>query len=725
MAVPARGATAPTPATATTTVVPLVTGGQVVVRTTANGKPTYVVDPSSGGSGNFKSFQDGTGDRYIVPAVALPYLGRTLDLSLFDVSALVRDGITGTAAVPVTLTFASGVTPAAPPGVTITSVRGTTAQGSLTASSGGAFTAGLRRQIGADIAAGHPAGTGALFGGLASISLAVPVAPSILRPQFPLAILQLNATDSTGAPANTVAILMNVDNLSHELVAVPINDGIGRVAVPAGNYFALGLFTDFDSNGNPTSARNAVVNDFSVAAAPTVTMQALDERSATAAVTATTPMPSSEDGFIINVDRFDAAGNLFPFADLNLTGAPLDFRISPQPAARVGRLHYVVQWDGTGTQATATPYRYDVAFPSDNGIPADQNFVVRNSQLATVTQRFSSDPANTGKGGLFNGALDPVLIAAGETAIDNTAGYAMPGTQTQFLGTADGGQWLQTVTIPQLIFFNGLIFADPITLRAGRPATVNWGHGPLAPGESQFVGGGHFCLACIAGTSMDFGFQRLNDSTPGHHFIPLFGRTHLNLTAGGVTLFDGRGPIAQLTDVPATPTTFTATMDLNQTGAPGVSQSTVAHTQVTFRSPATGPGNVLPAGDDCDGRTATTPCEILPVLSLSYQLATDQTNTSDHPIQVLGLNVGHLTYDGFGSHARITSAAVSVSFDGGTTWQPANIVGSNGHYLAAWANPKSAQGTDPALMVTATDALGGTITQTVMNAYTIAAGSAS
>ena len=53
MAVPARGATVPTPATATTTVVPLVTGGQVVVRTTANGKPTYVVDPSSGGSGNF------------------------------------------------------------------------------------------------------------------------------------------------------------------------------------------------------------------------------------------------------------------------------------------------------------------------------------------------------------------------------------------------------------------------------------------------------------------------------------------------------------------------------------------------------------------------------------------------------------------------------------------------------------------------------------------------
>jgi hypothetical protein len=47
----------------------------------------------------------------VVPAVAIPYIGRGLDRSLFDVSALARDGITGDAHVPVRLTFAAGGPP--------------------------------------------------------------------------------------------------------------------------------------------------------------------------------------------------------------------------------------------------------------------------------------------------------------------------------------------------------------------------------------------------------------------------------------------------------------------------------------------------------------------------------------------------------------------------------------------------------------------------------------
>ncbi|HEX4725801.1 MAG TPA: hypothetical protein VH333_25035 [Pseudonocardiaceae bacterium] len=63
----------------------------------------------AGDAGTFQSFQDSTGDHYVVPSVAMPYLNRQLDRSLFDVSALVRDGLTGTANTPVDLTFNTGV----------------------------------------------------------------------------------------------------------------------------------------------------------------------------------------------------------------------------------------------------------------------------------------------------------------------------------------------------------------------------------------------------------------------------------------------------------------------------------------------------------------------------------------------------------------------------------------------------------------------------------------
>jgi hypothetical protein len=162
--------------------------------------------------------------------------------------------------------------------------------------------------------------------------------------------------------------------------------------------------------------------------------------------------------------------------------------------------------------------------------------------------------------------------------------------------------------------------------------------------------------------------------------------------------------------------------DTDLTGAPGVSQSIRTHTELTVPyTPVAGPGSALPAADSCEGQSASTPCQILPALTLGYHLATSEHNTSSAPVQVLRLRVGHTSYDGAGSDAAITSAAVSVSFDGGTTWQRATMAGSAGQYTATWPNPASARGSDPEITVTAADAIGGSITQTVTSAYTIAA----
>jgi hypothetical protein len=111
----------------------------------------------------------------------------------------------------------------------------------------------------------------------------------------------------------------------------------------------------------------------------------------------------------------------------------------------------------------------------------------------------------------------------------------------------------------------------------------------------------------------------------------------------------------------------------------------------------------------------------MPALTLTYRLDTDLSNTGvQGAAQGMDLTVGHLSYDGRGSDAAVTSAAVSVSFDSGATWQPAALTGSAGSYHATWQNTGTAA---PSLKVTATDGAGGSITQTVTAAYGLAPGS--
>ena len=64
--------------------------------------------------------------------------------------------------------------------------------------------------------------------------------------------------------------------------------------------------------------------------------------------------------------------------------------------------------------------------------------------------------------------------------------------------------------------------------------------------------------------------------------------------------------------------------------------------------------------------------------------------------------------------APITRAALSVSFDGGETWQAARVTGTNGAYAAVFRAPAGAMVT---LRARAADAAGGTVTQTIIDAY--------
>ncbi|MBO0831887.1 MAG: hypothetical protein J2P29_07945, partial [Actinobacteria bacterium] len=127
-AVPALG-----PASALATVpaaiqqVTLITGDVVTLTAQPDGRQAASVWRANpdGPSGEFQMFTLGS-DMYVIPQSAVPYLGSTLDLSLFDVTQLAASGSSGTT---VQVAYRSATAPQAVPGVTITSRSGTTARG--------------------------------------------------------------------------------------------------------------------------------------------------------------------------------------------------------------------------------------------------------------------------------------------------------------------------------------------------------------------------------------------------------------------------------------------------------------------------------------------------------------------------------------------------------------------------------------------------------------------
>ncbi|MGQ5637273.1 MULTISPECIES: S8 family serine peptidase [unclassified Streptomyces] len=119
-AAPAPHTTAPAPAgtAAGAVTVTLVTGDKVTVTDLGHGKKTVTVRRPEGATGAVRT-QRSDGDISVVPDEALPYLrAGTLDRRLFDVSGLIRQGLTDarTDATPLIVAYAKGARAATPAG---------------------------------------------------------------------------------------------------------------------------------------------------------------------------------------------------------------------------------------------------------------------------------------------------------------------------------------------------------------------------------------------------------------------------------------------------------------------------------------------------------------------------------------------------------------------------------------------------------------------------------
>jgi hypothetical protein len=549
---------------------------------------------------------------------------------------------------------------------------------------------------------------------------AADAAAAPVHPDYPLHTLQIDAIGLPGAPADTPlgSIVLNTDDAGRFGTVVPVEDGTGTVQVPAGHYAVYTLFVDHDADGEEAAWRE-VAQDATVAEGDGTTTVAARESAADVPVSVTTPRPATADVLKLTWFRTGPSGNV-TFDSLQI-GSPATRKayVNARPEA-AGGSRYVVQWGGASPDAPEADgaYRYDLAFGSDD-VPDQQAFRAEPGELATVVQRFSGDPAAGGATGALY--VLPVndetraVEAGGEAVLPppvDGARQAVPGTRTEYVGTADGGAWAYSLVTPQLDTFE----SDIRTLAPGSTRTIDWGHGPLAPNlgvhDDQQL---RMCTACAGGGQFDL-YLPTADSEPGHmgslaadYAFALYQDGRQVVSAPDVVGAQG---------VPATDegADYRAVLDADRTAA-GAGQSTRTHTELAFHDPGPGdPQFALPADVPCPA----TDCRVMPALTLGYRLDSDQSNTSALTRQTMDLTVGHLSYDGQGSRAAITSAAVSVSFDGGATWQPAALTGSAGTYHATWTNTGSAA---PAIKVTAADEAGGSITQTVTDAYGLAQGS--
>ena len=555
----------------------------------------------------------------------------------------------------------------------------------------------------------------------AGYDTAAPVAArsSRVTPHYPLGILEIDGLGLDGNAAEATTFLFNTDDAKRFAAPIQLRGGVARIAVPSGNYFAVTVFTTFDP-ATHTSTEHVVTRTDLAASASGTTVLTADERTATARVAAVTPRPSTADGDVETIARTDAAGAT-AVVETGSTGATW---MAPQPAAQIGALAYRVLDLGAAGPAGPDPYRYDLSFAPSDHIDANQVWRPDPSRIQTSHNVFATDPANPAhQAGWVIGAGGP----------DGGSGLMRfvptPGTLTDYLGVSTddvswSAEYMPVENAPNQD--SELEFEDLDYYRGPGQTWRTWAHGPLTPQVGQYTNA-MACNACVDPDTgvMDFGITEFTDSDPNsaaHDLGPGYTAT-FSVYRDGVQVATQSGwPHIEIPGTTAQPGTYRMVYDSDTTGSGlPMSQSTKTHTDITFQyAPGSVQQSTLPADDVCYAANfEALKCEILPALSLDYRLVTDSSNTGRLPVQLLDLGVGHQSYQGQGSHAAITGATVSVSYDAGKTWVPATVARSGGgHYLAAWPN-NAPKGTMPWLKVTAADAIGGSISQIVADAYTI------
>ena len=656
------------------------------------------------------------GHHYVIPSAAVPYLDHGLGWTLFDVSALAAAEKAGR--LPVRITY--GARLRALPGVTITRSGGGLASGYLTAASARVFGAALIRQFRADHRRGSY-GRDGMFAGGESVALAG-TAAATARPDLPMHVLTVTATNTAGQPDNgDVVFVVNEDNST--LFGDPIeseNDfyhGSTKFSVPAGNYFALGMF--FDASG---ATRLVVLPHFSVPTSGTATVP-MAESLASSKIIFATSLPARVTDVQATLLTQSAAG---PESGFSFDNANIPLYLSPTTSAPpVGHLYLGVNGLLHSPSTVASPYQYNLVYQHTSGVIPAQDYTVPASSLATLHARFFQ--AGRAQGAYFRLGFYPWEGGYFTTIYPQTLPY-----QRTVYATGDPAALWAAQYFQSYATLAGGQSASLEQYTAGQTVPADWNAGPLHAGTNMNLIGAANLFTAVpsasrSGNTLALDVTPFSDSEPGHlgsGFQPgIFGSTgkvtgsyeidqNGKKIAGGNAVKAAQGGPALYTQarLSAKPSVIKFAVSASRTGR-AYGLATSSRTVWTWPS-ARQAGTALPAGWICP---AAKTCVVQPMMTLGYSVPGLGLDESAPPgPQVLDFSAAHLQ---LAAAAAVKDATVQVSQDGGKTWRSVAVTGTGPGRFRAVFSDKSAG--PVALRVTAADSAGSKIKETILSAYKV------
>ncbi len=498
--------------------------------------------------------------------------------------------------------------------------------------------------------------------------------------------------------------------------------GVAKFSVPAGRYWVVGQFDATMGVDNRT--RLDVLPQVSVAKDTTVHTAA---SAATSEVTMRTPRPAdlAEVTFTIDftdrhglpesVDWYDAPGHIWVRPILRKPSVGTLQAYATQQLASDGR--------------PGTPYAYNLNFADPPGIIPPQHYVATASNLATATERYFQDTRS-------NGAWITWGAFPGEQLLTRyIVPLQLPGRLIHYFSAAPGLLWSPGygAFAPADGGFPSGGQADDTyrPYRPGQNLVVDWNRYPLHP-QPDFVAGAEgpqiplvIPSAIRTGNTLTLTMRPFSDNVPGHLSAGSITGTKetdsYQVDQNGVEIargsaYAGVPPVT----VSAQPSVIRFTLNTARSG-PAYVLSTRTRTVWTWRSRRQ-PQATVPRAWYCsfvlkgDQFQARRRCAVQPMMTLAYRVRGLALNgTAPAGSQLIGLTVGHLQ---LAKAARVTSAAARVSCDGGRHWKRASVTASgSGQFRVGF---RMSSGCPVTLQVSAADAAGGSVTETITRAYDVA-----
>ncbi|MET9677269.1 S8 family serine peptidase [Streptomyces sp. NPDC006482] len=396
-------------------------------------------------------------------------------------------------------------------------------------------------------------------------------------------------------------------------------------------------------------------------------------------------------GAVAVVAYHAAPDRWYPAGGFNGLGLPVLSLPSAEATALLGKLaagEVTVAW-----QATAkSPYVYSLAFPETGAIRDDRTYRVHDGELGRTD-------ATHGSAGIatdfvdFPSARRPDGVRIGFASLE---AVPAPGARTEYYSAGDT-TWEPMVgsSFP----FGEIMIGTPHTYTPGERRTENWYDGVIAPTAPRDRTGEPVLVAERQGNLIGFANAIWGDNT--HHAEPgSFGDIgNLRLSRDG-ELLDERGWPFGAFEVPSEAGTYTLEQNTMKIGSKVWARSTSVNSVWKFTSKLD--ESVYSQG--------------IPILFPRYDLPEDGLKTlAATEGQQIGLTAtGHAGY----TPAALTSAKLSYSYDGGTTWTEARVSQQGGNWTAT-VNHTGATGKPVTLRTELTDANGNSVTQTVVRAYDV------